>query len=73
MRRDEPVAIVGMGALFPGSSDVDGFWRDVVSGRDLMRDVPRTHWSLDAYYDPAPGTPDRTYGRFTSWRPETGR
>jgi acyl transferase domain-containing protein/NADP-dependent 3-hydroxy acid dehydrogenase YdfG len=63
MRRDEPVAIVGMGALFPGSSDVDGFWRDVVSGRDLMRDVPPTHWSLDAYYDPEPGAPDRTYGR----------
>jgi acyl transferase domain-containing protein len=63
MRRDEPVAIVGMGALFPGSSDVDGFWRDVVGGRDLMREVPPTHWSQDAYYDPEPGAPDRTYGR----------
>ena len=63
MRRDEPVAIVGMGALFPGSSDVDDWRRDVVGGRDIMRDVPPTHWSLDAYYDPEPGAPDRTYGR----------
>src|SRR5262245_23138385 len=63
MRRDEPVAIVGLSALFPGSSDVDGFWRDIVLGRDLMRDVPPTHWSLDDYYDPRPDADDRTYGR----------
>jgi acyl transferase domain-containing protein/NADP-dependent 3-hydroxy acid dehydrogenase YdfG len=63
MPRDEPVAIVGVGALFPGSSDADGFWRDVVAGRDLMRDVPPTHWSLDDYYSPDPQAADHTYGR----------
>ena len=60
---DKPVAIVGVGALFPGSSDATGFWRDVVAGRDLMRDVPPSHWSLDDYYDADPEAADHTYGR----------
>ena len=31
-----PIAIVGLAALFPGSVDKDGFWRDIVAGRDLI-------------------------------------
>ncbi|CAL9325651.1 type I polyketide synthase [Streptomyces sp. SudanB182_2057] len=57
------VAVVGIGALLPGSHTVDEFWRNVLSGRDLMRDVPPTHWLIDDYYDPDPSTPDHTYAR----------
>ena len=58
-----PIAIVGAGALMPGSSDVGGFWRTVVDGRDLITDVPSTHWLIEDYYDPDPNAPDKTYGR----------
>ncbi|MFJ3801178.1 SDR family oxidoreductase [Streptomyces sp. NPDC090088] len=58
-----PIAIVGAGALLPGSPDVAGFWRTVVTGRDLITDVPPTHWLVEDYYDPDPAAPDRTYGR----------
>ncbi|MEU5116785.1 beta-ketoacyl synthase N-terminal-like domain-containing protein [Streptomyces longwoodensis] len=57
------IAVVGIGALLPGAHTVDGFWRNVLSGRDLMRDVPPTHWLIDDYYDPDPDVPDRTYAR----------
>ena len=30
---DPPVAIVGIGALFPGSTTAQGFWGDIVAGR----------------------------------------
>ncbi len=56
-----PIAIVGVSALFAGSNDTDGFWRDIMSGRDLMTDVPATHWPVEEYYDPTPGISDRTY------------
>ncbi len=62
-RRAEPIAIVGMGAIFPGRGDTTGFWRDIFEGRDLLSDTPATHWLLEDYYDPNPSTPDKTYGR----------
>ena len=58
-----PIAIIGMGAIFPGRGDVTGFWRDVFEGRDLISDVPSSHWLVDDYYNADPRAPDRTYGR----------
>ncbi|MFH9659579.1 SDR family NAD(P)-dependent oxidoreductase [Streptomyces sp. NPDC017248] len=57
------IAIIGLSALLPGSTGPDTFWRNVVSGRDLLRDVPPTHWHLDDYYDPDPTAQDKTYAR----------
>ena len=65
-----PVAIVGVSALFPGSLDVGGFWRDILAGRDLITDVPPSHWLIDDYYDPDPSTPDRTYGKRGGFLPD---
>jgi len=58
-----PLAVVGLGALFPGSSDAGGFWRDILAGRDLIGDVPPTHWLVEDYYSPDPSAPDKTYVR----------
>ncbi|WP_370948988.1 SDR family NAD(P)-dependent oxidoreductase [Amycolatopsis sp. cg5] len=58
-----PIAVVGVSALLPGSSDVDGFWRSVLGGRDLIKDVPESHWLIEDYYDPDPSAPDKTYGK----------
>jgi acyl transferase domain-containing protein len=58
-----PLAIVGLSALFPGSQDKTGFWRDILAGRDLITDVPETHWLISDYYDPDPQAPDKTYAK----------
>lgn len=65
-----PVAIVGMAALMPGSRDLGEFWRNIVSGRDLVTDVPASHWLIDDYYDPDPGAPDKTYCKRGAFMPE---
>ncbi|MEI8257341.1 MAG: beta-ketoacyl synthase N-terminal-like domain-containing protein, partial [Deltaproteobacteria bacterium] len=57
-----PIAVVGVGALFPGSTTTIGFWRDILEGKDRLTDVPRSHWLAEDYYDPKPGTPDKVYG-----------
>jgi acyl transferase domain-containing protein/phosphopantetheinyl transferase len=36
----EPIAVVGLGCVFPGASDVAQFWDNVVAGRDAITDVP---------------------------------
>ncbi|MGD0135288.1 MAG: SDR family NAD(P)-dependent oxidoreductase, partial [Bryobacteraceae bacterium] len=59
--RKEPIAIVGVGALFPGSEDEAGFWRDIVAGKDLITDVPAHRWLIEDHYDPDPRAEDKTY------------
>jgi acyl transferase domain-containing protein/NADP-dependent 3-hydroxy acid dehydrogenase YdfG/acyl carrier protein len=63
MIKREPIAIVGLTALFPGSTDTAGFWNDILNARDLLTDVPSHYWLIDDYYDPDPSAPDKTYGR----------
>ena len=58
-----PLAVVGVSALFPGSSDATGFWRDVLAGADLLGDIPPSHWLVEDYFDPDPKARDKTYAR----------
>ncbi|MFE5564668.1 SDR family NAD(P)-dependent oxidoreductase [Amycolatopsis japonica] len=58
-----PVAVVGVGAHTPGSFDAPGFWRMVLAGDDMIRDVPSTHWRIEDHYDPDPTAADHTYCR----------
>ena len=57
----KPLAVVGVSALFPSSVGADGFWRNILSGRDLITDVPPKRWLIEDHYDPDPRTPDKTY------------
>ncbi|WP_433665948.1 SDR family NAD(P)-dependent oxidoreductase [Nocardia sp. CA-136227] len=58
---DTPIAIVGLGALFPRSADLSDFWSNVVEAADCIEDVPESHWRIEDYYDPDPSAPDKTY------------
>jgi polyketide-type polyunsaturated fatty acid synthase PfaA len=64
------VAVVGVSALFPGSPEAERFWRNIVGGVDLFSDVPASHWSVDDYYDPAPGVRDKVYARRGGFLPD---
>ncbi|MDG4764520.1 SDR family NAD(P)-dependent oxidoreductase [Solwaraspora sp. WMMD406] len=60
---DTPIAIVGLGALFPRSRDLGEFWSNVVDAADCIQDVPETHWRIADHYDPDPSAPDKTYAK----------
>lgn len=68
--RQTPIAVVGVAALFPGSVEKDGFWQDILAGRDLITDVPTTHWLVEDYYDADPRARDKTYARRGAFLPE---
>ena len=38
-RKKEAIAIVGMAGVLPGSKDLESFWRNLESGRDLVGEV----------------------------------
>ncbi|MFI9815031.1 type I polyketide synthase [Saccharothrix variisporea] len=60
---ETPIAIVGLGALYPRSGDLREFWGNVVDAVDCIEDVPETHWKVEDYYDPDPSAPDKTYAK----------
>ncbi len=57
----KPLAVVGVSALFPSSVGAQGFWRNILAGRDLITDVPPHRWLIEDHYDPDPRAPDKTY------------
>jgi acyl transferase domain-containing protein len=57
------IAIIGASALFPGSVHATGFWQDILSSKDLIDDVPASHWLHEDYFDADPKSPDKTYAK----------
>src|SRR5437660_11079779 len=63
-----PIAIVGMGGLFPSLSAPASparLWEQVVQAADTSREPPPGRWLLspDQVFDPAIAAPDRVYSR----------
>ncbi|MCC6557896.1 MAG: SDR family NAD(P)-dependent oxidoreductase [Polyangiaceae bacterium] len=62
---EEPIAIIGMSARFPGDvHSAEDLWRLVRERRDAITPFPaRPGWDVDALYDPDPDAVGRTYVR----------
>jgi acyl transferase domain-containing protein/NAD(P)-dependent dehydrogenase (short-subunit alcohol dehydrogenase family) len=58
-----PLAIIGIGCLFPQAEDPNTYWSNVAEGIDAITEIPATHWQIADYFDGDPKSPDRTYGR----------
>ncbi len=58
-----PIAIIGMGSLFPKAQSLRDYWRNIRNGVDAITEVPASHWSADEYFDKDPASPDHTYSR----------
>ena len=65
-----PIAVVGVAALMPGARDTAEFWHNIVTGRDLVTEVPPGRWPSEEFYDPDPSTPDTTYSRRGAFLPD---
>jgi len=58
-----PLAIVGVGCLFPKAGDVNEYWSNIREGVDAITDIPDSHWNPEDYFDSDQKTPDMTYAR----------
>src|SRR6266478_3903556 len=56
-----PIAIIGMGCMFPKAGDLQGYWTNILGRVDAITDVPESHWRPEDYFDKDPKSPDRTY------------
>ncbi|MFC1516376.1 beta-ketoacyl synthase N-terminal-like domain-containing protein, partial [Thermodesulfobacteriota bacterium] len=64
MKHSTPIAVVGMGGLFPGASDLETFWQNIVNKIDTTCDVPDHRWVAEPAFicDPN-GVPDKALSR----------
>jgi acyl transferase domain-containing protein/NAD(P)-dependent dehydrogenase (short-subunit alcohol dehydrogenase family) len=58
-----PLAIIGIGCLFPRAEDSSSYWANIREGIDAISDIPATHWRVEDYHHLDPKSPDMTYGR----------
>jgi acyl transferase domain-containing protein/3-hydroxymyristoyl/3-hydroxydecanoyl-(acyl carrier protein) dehydratase len=61
MAAQEPIAIVGLGGVFPGSSSLEAFWDLIASGRDCAEEPPDGRWIAppSELYSETTAAPDR--------------
>jgi acyl transferase domain-containing protein len=59
--RPTPLAIIGIGCLFPKAGNAHAFWLNVKHGVDAIGPVPPSHWNPHDFLDADPKAPDRTY------------
>lgn len=56
----QPIAIVGVSGRFPGSANVDAFWRHLEANHDLISEVPADRWNWREHYGDPSDQPGKT-------------
>lgn len=57
----EKIAIVGIGCVFPDAMDFTEYWRNIIEGKDSVRDISGEFWEASDFYDTDPKAPDKCY------------
>ncbi len=65
------VAIIGMACLYPGAQDLECFWRNILTGADLISEVPESRWKASTYYDPKGQDPGKSISKWGGFIQET--
>ena len=65
MKLIHPIAIVGIGGIFPGAATLEEFWKNIEHGISASQDIPQGRWPLDLedIFDPARGKTDTVYSK----------
>ena len=64
LMESEPIAIIGIGCRFPGSSGPQAYWQSIRDGVDAITEVPADRFNLGDVYDPDPTVPGKINTRW---------
>ncbi len=59
----KPLAIVGIGCMFPEAENKGKFWTNIKNGSDAITEIPETHWRPEDHFNPDPKSPDKVYAK----------
>ena len=63
-KKEQDIAIIGMAATMPKSENLHQFWRNLISGIDLVDEIPIERWGRDAFMSAE--QPELRFGGFIS-------
>lgn len=52
MKKDDAIAIIGMGCIFPDANNPTEYWNNIIGRHSAIRDIPKNLWDPDLYYHP---------------------
>ncbi len=50
MNNKNPIAVVGIAGLFPGSMDINSFWHNIVNKIDTTSEIPEDRWKVPSAF-----------------------
>lgn len=59
----EPIAVIGVGCMFPDARNLQEYWANIVKGHDAIKEIPLTHWRPEDYFHADPKKADHTYAQ----------
>ncbi|WP_238583850.1 type I polyketide synthase [Legionella brunensis] len=65
------IAVIGVSAIGPESTDINQLWRNIIDGKDCIIDIPENRWLISDYYDPDPSKEDKVYCKKGSFLDDT--
>ena len=66
----EPIAVIGVAALFPDAPNLDAFWSNILSAKVSLKEVPDGRWDVgDFWVEGGPKNVDenKTYSKIGGW------
>ncbi|MEM6602273.1 MAG: beta-ketoacyl synthase N-terminal-like domain-containing protein, partial [Verrucomicrobiota bacterium] len=63
----DPIAVIGMHGVFPGSRDKEAFWDHLYGQSDLVKEIPEDHFDYRPWYDTNPEAEDKMYCKWGSF------
>lgn len=60
------IAIIGMACRFSNSRDYHEFWKNLVMGKNLIREVPKDRWDIGQYYATDKSEPNKSHSKWCS-------
>ena len=66
----KPIAIIGMSSIFPQAKNLTQYWDNILGEINCITEVPSSRWDVDAYFDPNPDAPDKSYCKYGGFIPD---
>ena len=60
---NEPIAIIGIGALLPDANNKEEFWQNIITGKNSITEVPPSVWDPKLYYSADHSEEGKTYSK----------
>ena len=67
---DNPIAIIGMSALFPQAEHLGRYWNNIVELIDSIIEIPESRWKIEDYFDEDQNVPDKSYSKRGGFIPD---